>query len=119
MNPRFLLDEHVPALIRQQIRRRNPLVEVKSIGEPGVPLKGTPDAEILDWLEEHDFVLVTENRRSMPKHIEEHYAEGKILTGILWLKPDAPISEIIEALLLRWETTTQEEYRHFMAYIPD
>jgi hypothetical protein len=36
----------------------------------------TLDPEILLWCEAHRFILVTNNRRSMPRHLADHLAMG-------------------------------------------
>lgn len=32
--------------------------------------------------------LVTDNRKSMPGHLELHWVEGKQIWGLLWVRPD-------------------------------
>jgi hypothetical protein len=65
---KLLLDEHVDPLLRVQLRRRLPDLEVWQIGDVGAPPRGVLDPDILIWCEEYDFHLVTNNRQSMPMH---------------------------------------------------
>lgn len=66
MSLQYLLDENVHPLYQIQLRRRAPELMVWAVGDPSAPPKGTLDPEILCWCEEHKFVLVTNNRKSMP-----------------------------------------------------
>lgn len=50
---KYLIDENLPPIYAQQLRRRNPDLVVRSVGEPGVPSKGTLDPQILDWCEQN------------------------------------------------------------------
>nr|WP_293128835.1 DUF5615 family PIN-like protein [Microcoleus sp. bin38.metabat.b11b12b14.051] len=47
------------------------------MGEPEAPSRGTLDPEILKWCEEYNFILVTNNRKSMPVHLTDHLAERR------------------------------------------
>jgi len=77
MTVRYLLDEHISPSYRTQILRYSPELTVWIIGDPNAPQKGTLDPDILCWCEEHGFILVTNNRRTMPVHLADHLAMGK------------------------------------------
>ncbi|MEG4572341.1 DUF5615 family PIN-like protein [Microcoleus sp. N3A4] len=72
MTLRYLLDENVDSAYQIQLLRRNPSLTVLSVGDPGTPPKSTLDPDILCWCEEQGFVLVTNNRSSMPVHLTDH-----------------------------------------------
>jgi hypothetical protein len=71
---RYLLDENVNPVLRSALLKRDAGLVVWQIGMPGVPEYGTLDPEILIWCEENEFILVTNNRKSMPVHLEDHLA---------------------------------------------
>jgi hypothetical protein len=118
MKLRFLIDENVNRAIQRQLRRIQPDIDILSIGDPGAPGAGTSDPEILIWIEENGYVLVTENRSTMPYHIAEHHASGRQFPGILWLRPAVGIGQVIEELLLIWATSEAEEFRNRSFFIP-
>ena len=118
MKPRFLIDERVNRAIQRQLRRIQPDIDVLSIGDLGAPGAGTPDPEILIWIEENGYILVTENRSTMPNHIAEHHASGRQFPGILWLRPSAGIGKVVEELYLIWVTSEAEEFRNCSFFIP-
>jgi hypothetical protein len=52
----------------------------------GCPDYGTLDPDILIWCEENEFILVTNNRKSMPVHLQDHLAENRRATGYFCFK---------------------------------
>jgi hypothetical protein len=115
---RFLLDENVHPLYRTELLKRERTMVVWRVGMVGVPPRGTPDPEILNWCEKHAFILVTNNRASMPPHLTEHLAQGRHIPGILVLNDKMSINETLEELLLIWAVSTANEYADKMLYLP-
>jgi len=97
---RYLLDEHVDSTLRAQLLRHEPDLVVWMIGDPGAPKRGTLDPDLLLWCEANDFVLVTNNRKSMPVHLQDHLAAGHHVPGILTLNPHMTLGATIDQLLL-------------------
>lgn len=118
MKPRFLLDEHIAHAIQQQLRRRGPAIEILIIGDDNAPARGTLDPDILLWIEQNGYILVTRDRNSMQMHLVDHYATGGHIPGILWLRSSARYGEIIETLLMIWSASTADEYVDCMFSIP-
>jgi hypothetical protein len=118
MKPCFLLDEHINRAVQRQLRRLLPSIDVLAIGDPGAPSSGTTDAEILHWLEEHGYILVTKNRSTMPNHISDHFAAGGHFPGVFWLRPGISIGKAVEELHLIWLTCEAEEFRNCTLFIP-
>lgn len=118
MKPRFLLDEHVNRAIQRQLRRLDARIEVLAIGDPGAPPTGTSDPDVFGWLEENGYILVTENRSTIPVYLSDHFAAGRHIPGVFWIRPDVGIGRIIEELYLIWFVSTAEEYGDRMLFIP-
>jgi predicted nuclease of predicted toxin-antitoxin system len=66
MKVRFPLDENLSPRLKAALLRFNPAIDVVHVGEPGAPQLGTPDPDVLRYLEISERVLVTSNRKSMP-----------------------------------------------------
>ena len=96
----YLLDEQMPPAYQSQLLRREPALIVWRVGFPGSPPKGTLDPEILAWYEQHDFVLVTNNRKSMPRHLADHLAAGRHIPGILTVDITRDLAGNLDDLLL-------------------
>jgi hypothetical protein len=118
MRPRFLLDEHVNRAIQRQLRRLDPRINVLAINDSDAPPAGTSDPDILLWIEKSGYILVTENRSTIPGHLSDHYAAGGHVPGIFWLRPHASLSSIIEELYLIWTASTADEYKDRALFIP-
>lgn len=82
------------------------------------PLRGTQDPDILDWCDQYGFVLVTNNRASMPVHVADHLANSKHIPGILVFRPKATIKAILDDLILIAELSDENEFRDQIVHIP-
>jgi hypothetical protein len=59
--PSLLLDENVPLAIQTQLAHLRPHLKVYAIGYTPTPVKGTPDPEILAWIEVRGCLLIINN----------------------------------------------------------
>lgn len=112
------MDENVNPVYTNQLRRQKPDLVVWAVGEPETPEKGTLDPEILFWCEEYNFVLVTNNRKSMPVHLSEHIAEGHHMPGIFILNPNLSVGQNLEELILLAEYSFDNEYQDQIIHLP-
>ena len=116
--PKFLLDEHLPSSIVDELRRREPAFEVRAIGQALAPPRGTLDPEILAWIEINGYLLVTNNRASMPVHLAAHLTAGHHIPGILTTLSPLRIGPLVNVLLLVWGVSLPDEYRDKIMYLP-
>lgn len=115
---RYLLDENMPPFYREQLLRYQPDLTICSIGDADTLPKATLDPEILCWCEENGFLLVTNNRRSMPLHLADHLAVGRHVPGILVLRYQADVGQLIEDLILIAQAADEYEYQDRISYVP-
>ncbi len=118
MTLNYLLDENVDPVYQAQLLRRNPDLVMWVIGDPGAPPIGTLDPEILCWCEEYNFMLVTNNRKSMPVHLTDHIAQGRHVPGIFILNPDLSIGQHIDEFILIAEASFDDEYQDRIVHLP-
>lgn len=118
MSLKYLLDENVDPEYVRQLRRQYPEVVVRMVGEPATPMRGTLDPEILEWCEATGFVLVTNNRRSMPVHLAEHLAQSRHIPGIFILNPSLSMGATLEDLMVVAEVAIEDEYQDRIEYLP-
>jgi hypothetical protein len=114
----YLLDENIPHAIRDQLFRRERTIEVLAVGDDTGPPVGTPDAELLQWIEKSGHILVSRNRRTLPQHLREHLGAGHHVPGIFLLRRKYPFSQVIEDLLLIWESGHPEDFLDQLIYLP-
>lgn len=115
---KYLMDENVAPAYPTQIRRKLPDLVIRVVGETGTPRKSTLDPEILLWCEEYRFVLVTNNRKSMPVHLTEHITQGCHVPGIFILNPSLSIGQNIDELILLAEGSFDDEYQDQIIHLP-
>lgn len=115
---KYLVDENLPPVYQNQLLLRKPDLVVWAIGDPGTPPKGTLDPDILQWCEQRQFILVTNNRRSMPIHLIEHLNENKHIPGIFVLRPKATVKQILDDLILIAEVDALNDFCDRIVYIP-
>jgi hypothetical protein len=119
MTLRYLLDENVNPVYKIQLRQRRPDLVIWTVGgEPTTPPKGTLDPEILLWCEEYDFVLVTNNRTSMPVHLVDHITAGRHVPGIFLLNPKLSMGQNIDELIVVAEASFDNEYQDQIVNLP-
>ena len=112
------MDENLSPDLKQSLLNLNPALNILRVGEPDAPPLGTLDPEILDYVESSQRLLVTNNRRSMPKHLQDHWAKGGHIWGLLWLRPSANLKIWVEELSLIWEASEAEEWLDRVDWIP-
>jgi hypothetical protein len=111
MSIAYLFDENVDAALVAGLRRFDPGIPVRAVGESAAPPRGTLDPEILLWCEEWAFILVTNNRHSMPIHLRDHLAAGRHMPGVFILNAAMGYGETIEVLQLNAHASEPGEHR--------
>ena len=101
---RYLLDENLrgplwAALVRANARLAHPL-EITCVGEDvDLPLT-MGDPELLLWAEQHGFVMISNDARTMPRHFASPHRcrpsfSRRVLDRITWGHPADPRSFIL------------------------
>jgi hypothetical protein len=114
----YLLDENVDPVYASELIRRDRNLIVWRIGAPGAPPKGTSDPDLLIWCEAHAFVLVTNNRKSVPAHLQNHLASGRRVPGIILLNPVMSLGATLDDLWLIATAADEAEYQDRIAFLP-
>jgi hypothetical protein len=63
-------------------------------------------------------LLVTDNRTSMPEHLEEYWQKNQQIWGLFWIHPTTTMGKLAEELIMIWETTEAEEWINVVDWIP-
>jgi hypothetical protein len=114
----YLFDENVDPRLQTALHRRSPDCVVWPIGDPGAPPLHTDDPTILVWCEANGFVLVTNNRSSMPIHLRDHLDAGRHVPGIVILRTRVSLGDLADELALMCEASDADEYADRMVYVP-
>ena len=118
MKPRYLLDEHVNPAIQRQLRRLIRELDARCVSDGDAPPKGTRDDDLLAWANANEFILITEDRRTMPGAIARRSELGEYTFGVFFIRPGACIGAVIEALELIWHTSAHNEFIDSALFIP-
>jgi hypothetical protein len=54
----------------------------------------------------------------MPEHLEVHYRDGGHIWGLLWVRPETQIGQLVRELFLVWEASEAEEWLDRLDWIP-
>ncbi len=115
---RYLLDEKLTHSIRVQLLFHHPLLKVQVVGDGIAPPKGTPDPDLLKWIQQHEYILVSRDRNTMPGHVQDHLDDGGGVPGIFLVRRRVSLGRLIEDLLLIHEVAHPDDFRDNLTYLP-
>lgn len=115
MKVRFQADADFNEDIVKGVLRRVPEIDFQTAGNAG--LEGIKDREVLDIAATQGRILVTHDRRTMPKHFGEFILE-KECPGVFMVSKRADVREVIDAIVLIWAASEADEYRNSIIAIP-
>jgi len=81
-------------------------------------LEGVPDPGVLTLAAEQGRILVTHDFKTMPWHFSEFLAAGVSSPGVLLVKQSAPLSEVIDELVLIWAASDTDDWKDRILEIP-
>jgi hypothetical protein len=116
--PQFLCDEDVPKYLVPALRAKEPAIDILCVGDPGAPPKGTKDPNLLLAAEAMKTILLTRDRKSMPRHLASHFAAGHHTWGVLLMRRRRPLSEYVADILMVWGATEADEWLDRTDVIP-
>lgn len=118
MTRAFLLDEHFPKWWRRTLPALRPEAEFRWVGGEGAPLEGTKDPQLLAWCETNDHYLLTDNRRSMPRHLKVHLDAGRHVPGVFKVRLKTDIHLLVADIELVLFASFPDEFRDRIVRLP-
>ncbi len=82
-----------------------------------MPLAFLDDASIWQWSEQHNRLLITQDKCTMPGHLSDYLAAGGHSPGIFMLRIGITTSHFIEYLALVAYASESMEWRDRIEYI--
>ena len=116
MTLRFQADNDLKFAIVKAVRRREPSVEFVSAQQS--QLDGIDDPEVLERAAADGRVLVSHDRRTMLRHFQDRLKAGKSSPGLLIVAQDAPIADVVEALVILSAVADPEDLRDQAFHVP-
>lgn len=119
MKVRFLLDENLSPKLKPALKRLDSQIDVIRVGDVGAPPLTERDPLILEHLTRSGRLLITDNRRTIPTHLIDHYNAGRMSHwGILWVRSRTSLGRLVATLHLIWEASEAEEWIDRAEWIP-
>ena len=101
---KLLADEDTNPELLVQLRRHLPSIDAVHVRDIG--LDRTPDPVILQWAVDNDRVLVSHDKSTMRKFVEDRIREGLPMRGLILVHQESPIGTVIHQLIqfvTRWQ----------------
>jgi hypothetical protein len=115
MKVRFQADADLNAEIVAGVRRREPGIDFQTAEEAN--LRGLPDQSVLVLAAQEHRILVTHDRRTMPRHFAD-FIRHRTSPGVFIVAQNVSVRVAIEELLLVWVASDSEEWRNLIVKLP-
>jgi uncharacterized protein DUF5615 len=113
---RFLVDEDFDNDILRGMLRQLPTLDIVQAQDVG--LSGTPDPIVLERAAQEGRVLLTHDVSTMTAHAYARVTGGLPMPGVFAVSQLAPISQVIEDLMLLAECSLPGEWEGQVRYVP-
>ena len=113
---KFLADENFEGAIFRGLLRYKPNIDLIRVQDVG--LQAVDDLAILAWADGEGRILLTHDRRTMPRYAYQRMSEGKSIAGMLVMKATIPVGQAIEDILLIEAVSTPEEWINKVQDLP-
>jgi len=115
MSVRFQADADLNHVIVKATLRREPSIDFQTAHAAG--LVGLRDPEVLALAAHEGRVLVTHDRKTMPKHFAEFIGHTSS-SGVIVIPQTLPVRAGVEDLLLIWTASEAEEWHNRIQVLP-
>ncbi len=113
MRVRFQADADLDGRVLRGLPRAEPEIDIRTATEAG--FEGLTDPGVLRICADSERILVSQDRRTMPKQFARFNAAARSPGGVL-LQETIPIA--IEKLILIWSASEAEEWTGKLGWIP-
>ena len=115
MNVRFQADADLNEDIVAGVVRREPTIDFQTADEAN--LRGLPDPQVLALAAQENRILVTHDRRTMPRHFA-NFIVNQESPGVVIIAQKVNVNAAIEELLLVWAASQAEEWLNLIVDLP-
>ena len=115
MRIRYQADADLNEDIVNGVRRRTPEIDFKTSTQS--LLSGLDDLEVLAISAAEQRILITHDRKTMPRHFAEFIGKN-ICPGVFIVPQSIPINQVMNDLILIWHATEAEEYVNTIRTLP-
>lgn len=113
---RFIADENFDNRIFRGLLRRKPELDIVRVQD--LEVAGADDKTVLAWAARAERILLTHDRRTVPKYAYERIQQGEAVAGVIVVKDALPLGIVIEDILLIAEATTMADWVNQIQHLP-
>ncbi len=113
---RLLTDENFNGRVLRGLRRKMPELDVVRIQD--TELAGAGDPEILAWAAEQGRIVLTHDVATMTAFALDRVRAALPMPGLVEIRPDFPIGQAIEEILILAVASRPEECEGQVFYLP-
>lgn len=113
---RLLIDQDLDHDILRALVRRVPRLDVVTPFEIG--MEAATDAELLRWAAREGRIVITHDRKTMPRHAANLMEEGENIAGLFVVLRRTPLQQVIDDLELIVTCSENEEWVNIIRYLP-
>ena len=113
---RLLIDQDLDQVILRGLLLRVPNLDVITAHQVG--LSNASDPELLAWAAEHERIVVTHDRRTMPDHASIRIAKMEKIAGIIIISRQLPVSQVINDLEIIVSCSDMVEWENIVKHLP-
>jgi len=112
----FLVDQNFNERIMDGLTRRDSTLEFTHVRDVG--LAAAPDPVVLEWAAANGLVLLTHDRKTIPRFAYDRVAAGLPMPGVFLVNSDTPIGRAIDELLAAAHCLGSDECKDIVKYFP-
>jgi predicted nuclease of predicted toxin-antitoxin system len=113
---RLVSDENFNGDIVRGLLLRRPTLDLVRLQDTGS--EGVEDPAVLAWAAEHNRILLTHDRATMPDFAYARMVAGKPMPGVFVVNDRLPVRQAIDELLLVDACSEQAEWAGLVLYLP-
>jgi predicted nuclease of predicted toxin-antitoxin system len=113
---RLLVDQNFNGKIIDGLIRRDANLDIVRLFDVG--LSAASDPTILEWAANQDRILLTHDRRTIPRYAYARVTAGQPMPGVLLVSDDMPIGQAIDEILVGVHCLSPDECRDVVKFFP-
>jgi hypothetical protein len=113
---RFLADENFNNDLLRALKRHDSEIDIVRVQDTGV--FQADDPTVLEWAANEHRILLTHDVRTIPKYAFDRVTAGLPMPGIIEVRRDVPMGELIEELLLWVGAGDPADFENQVRYVP-
>jgi hypothetical protein len=114
--PRFLADQNFNDDILDGAFRLEPTIEVETARE--LEAQELPDPELLELAFPYGLILLSHDKKTMPKYAYERIRSGLHISGLILVESREPVGPIMDDLVFISLASEAEEWVDQVRYLP-